>query len=111
MANKQFNPYRFWQELKRRKVIRSTIAYLASAFIILEGTNNISDPLNLPEWLPKLVIILFAIGLPITIIFSWIFDFTPEGIKKTEPQKAMKGEIQPEHARSAAIMILILMKG
>jgi tetratricopeptide (TPR) repeat protein len=75
---------RFWQELKRRKVFKVTAMYAGTAFIILEVTNNLVDPLRLPEWTPALVVILLAIGFPFAIIFSWIFDITPQGIKKTE---------------------------
>jgi tetratricopeptide (TPR) repeat protein len=44
----------------------------------------------LPEWTPTLVVVLLVIGLPFIIIFSWIFDITPEGIKKTESVEAAK---------------------
>jgi TolB-like protein len=39
----------------------------------------------IPEWTPTLVIVLLAIGFPVIIIFSWIYDVHPEGgIIKTE---------------------------
>lgn len=75
----------FWQELKRRKVIRVITVYAGAAFVIIELINNITEPLNLPEWTPTLVIVLLAIGFPVVIIFSWIYDVHPEGgIVKTE---------------------------
>ncbi|MBA7530122.1 Lipopolysaccharide assembly protein B [subsurface metagenome] len=74
----------FWQELKRRKVVRVVTVYAAVAFVIIELINNIVEPLQLPEWTPTLVIVLLAIGFPIIIIFFWIFDITPEGVKVTE---------------------------
>ena len=48
--------------------------------------NNVYETLNLPEWTPALTLIILAIGFPLAIIFSWIFDVTPEGIEKTKPQ-------------------------
>lgn len=42
-------------------------------------------PLNLPDWVPRLVIIITLVGFPIVIVLSWIFDITPKGIDKTEP--------------------------
>ena len=76
---------KFWQELKRRKVFRVVATYAATSYIIIQVTNNLVGPLQLPEWTATLVILLLAAGLPITVILTWIFDFTPEGIKKTEP--------------------------
>ena len=56
------------------------------------------EPLSLPEWTDTLIIVLLVIGFPITVIISWIFDVTPEGIKKTEPAKVAKekeDEVKP----------------
>ena len=76
----------FWQELKRRNVVRVVTVYAGAAFVIIELINNITEPLRLPEWTPTLVIVLLVIGFPIVIIFSWIYDIHPEGgIVKTEP--------------------------
>ena len=75
-------PHNFWQELKRRKVIRVITVYAASAFVIIELTNNITEPLRLPEWVPTLVIVLLAIGLLISIVMSWVYDITPGGFKR-----------------------------
>jgi len=75
----------FWNELKRRKVLRVISVYAAAAFVILEFTSIIVDPLNLPFWTMKALIILLTIVFIITAVFSWIFDITPEGIRRTEP--------------------------
>jgi adenylate cyclase len=84
----------FWPELKRRRVIRIIIVYAAAGFAIIEFVDIVTEPLNLPDWALALVIILVAIGFPFAIIFSWIFDITPKGIKKTKPIKLAnkKGE-------------------
>ena len=74
---------RFWQELKRRKVIKSIAMYAATAFIILEAADIILPRLGLPDWMVTFLIILVIVGFPIMIILSWIFDITPEGVKKT----------------------------
>jgi len=75
----------FWQELKRRRVVHVTIVYATAAVVIIDLVNNVTSPLRLPEWTPTLVIVILAIGFPLAIIFSWIFDVTPEGIEKTRP--------------------------
>jgi tetratricopeptide (TPR) repeat protein len=78
-------PNNFWQEFKRRKVFRVLAIYAGTAYIIIEVVNNISEPLHLPVWLATLVILLLAIGFPVTAILAWIFDFTSDGIVKTAP--------------------------
>ena len=84
---------RIWQELKRRNVIRVITVYAGAAFVIIELINNITEPLRLPDWTPTFVIVLLAIGFPIVIIFSWIYDVHPkEGMVKTEPAHKLKTE-------------------
>ncbi len=90
MPGKPSNLIQFWQELKRRKVVRVIAMYAGAAYIIIELVSNITEPLHLPGWTTTLVILLLAIGFPITAILSWIFDVTPEGLKKTEPIKLVK---------------------
>ena len=90
MPDKPNNFASLWQELKRRKVVRVITVYAAAAFVIIELINNVAEPLSLPDWTPTLVIVLLAIGFPIAIIFSWIFDVTPEGVKKTKPIKEVQ---------------------
>ena len=58
--------------------------YAGVAYVLLELVNNVLVPLNLPDWSPRLVIIIALVGLPIMVVLSWIFDITPEGIGKTE---------------------------
>ncbi len=75
----------FWQELKRRKVIYVITVYASAAFVLIELVNNVVEPLSLPERTPTIAIIILAIGFPIAVILSWIFDLTPKGMKKTKP--------------------------
>lgn len=79
------NPKRvsyFWQELKARNVLRVTTLYVAVSFGLMELIDIISGPLNLPDWTLSVVILLAAVGLPVTIVLSWLFLLTPEGIQR-----------------------------
>ena len=91
MPGKSNNLGPFWQELKRRKVVRVIIVYAAASFVILELVSIIAEPFGLPDWTLKLVVVLLSIGLIISVILSWIYDIHPGGgIVKTEPaHKAM----------------------
>ncbi len=92
MPEKTDNPYNFWHELKRRKVIRVIIGYAAASYVILELISIIAEPFNLPEWTLRLVFIILCAGFIITVILSWIYDVTPEGIKKTTSAAKLKDE-------------------
>jgi serine/threonine-protein kinase len=95
MPEKPENPMSFWQEIKRRKVIGVIPVYAAAAFALLELVDIIADPLGLPEGTIKLVLILLLMGLVITIIFSWVYDITPEGVKKTKPSGEIDEKAKP----------------
>jgi len=91
----------FWQELKRRKVVRVITVYAAAAFVILELVSIIVEPLKLPEWLLPVVIVLLCIGFIIAVILSWIYDVHPEGgIVKTDPAQKVKPEEIPVSSNS-----------
>jgi len=75
----------FWEEAKRRNVVRVVSIYAAAAYVILEISSIISDSLNLPEWTMVVIIALLVVIFIVLTIISWIYDITPEGIKKTLP--------------------------
>jgi len=91
----------FWQELKRRKVVRVITVYAAAAFVILELVDIITEPFGLPDWTLKLVVVLLSVGLIVSIILSWIYDIHPEGgIVKTEPVHKVKEVEIPKSSNS-----------
>ena len=64
--------------------------YASAAFIIIELINNLAEPLNLPPNLLTIVVIVLAVGFPLAIILSWLYDLTSEGIEKTRPIEELK---------------------
>lgn len=73
-----------FNELKRRNVFRVGIAYLVVSWVILQFVDVVTPMLKIPEWAPTLVLVLLAVGFPIALIFSWAFELTPQGLKKTK---------------------------
>jgi len=69
-------------ELKRRNVFRVAIAYPVASWVLVQVIDVISPIFEIPEWAPKLVFIVLAIGLVPALVFAWAFEMTPEGIKK-----------------------------
>jgi serine/threonine-protein kinase len=79
---------KFIKELKRRNVIKSTIAYLVVAWMLLQVFTLLLPIIGAPEWIVQGITLVLAIGLPIWIIVSWVYDLTPQGLEKTsdDPQ-------------------------
>jgi len=75
----------FWEEAKRRNVVRVVSYYAAGAYVALEASDILSDNLHLPDWVMTVIIILLVTLFIVLAIISWIYDITPEGIKKTAP--------------------------
>ncbi len=70
-----------FQELKRRNVFRVAIAYLISAWLLIQLTNILVPLLTLPDWVERLVfLILLVLFVPI-LIAAWALELTPEGIR------------------------------
>ena len=74
----------FVSELKRRKVFQVAAVYLVVAWLIMQVVDVVNEPLNLPDWLDAVVIVLLAVGFPIAVILAWAFDLTPEGVVRDQ---------------------------
>lgn len=70
-------------ELKRRNVFRVAFAYLILGWLILQITDIVAPALLLPEWTMSLVTFLGMIGFPFALFFTWAFELTPEGLKRS----------------------------
>jgi len=69
-------------ELQRRNVIRVAVAYAVASWVLMQIVDVIMPVFELPDWAPKLIFVILAIGLVPALIFSWAFEITPEGLKK-----------------------------
>jgi len=86
----KFNDY--FNELKRRNVIKSALAYLIVAWLIAQVLSIVLPTFEAPVYLLKWSLVLLALGFPVWLIFAWIYEFTPEGIRKTvdvEPEQSI----------------------
>jgi TolB-like protein/AraC-like DNA-binding protein/Tfp pilus assembly protein PilF len=104
----------FWQELKRRKVVKVIVVYATISFILLQLISILIEPLYLPDWSMTLVIVLLAIGFPIAIVFSWIFDITPDGIEVTQSidtptKESKKGFIRQNQVLVGSVTTALIM--
>ena len=72
-----------WTELRRRKVVRVLVAYVIGAWLLLQIGDTLFGLLELPGWTGKVLVAALALGFPLVLVLSWVFDITPHGLKKT----------------------------
>src|SRR5438093_5211004 len=87
------NPTNFLTELKRRNVYRAAVAYGVVAWFLTPLTTQVFPFSEIPNSAVRFVVIALAVGFPIAMLLSWLYEFTPEGIVRTE-------DVDPVQARS-----------
>src|SRR5499427_4897852 len=69
-------------ELKRRNVFKAGVAYLALGWVVTQVTATIAPVFHMPDWIVMVVVWVGVIGFPFLIVFSWVYELTPEGLKR-----------------------------
>src|ERR1051325_10512138 len=102
------NAKRFFAELKRRKVYRVAVAYAVLAWLLIQIATQVFPFLEIPAWIVRLIIIGLALGLPVALLLSWLFDLTPAGIIRTDEIEPVKDAIpvakSPPPEKSIAVL-------
>src|SRR5882724_9270508 len=98
----------FFAELKRRNVVRMAGLYLVGAWLLVQVAGTVLPMFGAPDWLPRSVVILLAIGFLPALIFSWVFELTPQGLKRDE-DVAPEESIAPQTARRMNRMIIAVL--
>jgi serine/threonine-protein kinase len=78
------NPQNFFAELKRRNVYKAAVAYGVAAWLLIQIATQVFPFFEIPNWAVRFVVAVLFLGLPIALVFAWIFELTPEGLKRTE---------------------------
>jgi TolB-like protein/Flp pilus assembly protein TadD len=95
-------------ELKRRNVFRVGAAYLALGWIVTQVTATVAPWLHLPEWVGPVVLWIGVIGFPFVVMFAWIYELTPEGIKR-ESEVDPSASVTHHTARRLDYVIIALL--
>ena len=98
----------FLAELKRRNVIRVAGLYLVGAWLLTQVAGTVLPMFGVPEWLPRSIVILLALGFIPALIFAWVFELTPEGLKRDAEVKPEES-IAPQTARRMDRMIIVVL--
>jgi serine/threonine-protein kinase len=73
------------RELRRRKVVRAAGMYLVAAFVALQVVDAAFPYLPLPQSAGTLVLVVLAIGFPLSLALAWALEWTPEGLRRELP--------------------------
>jgi zinc protease len=71
-----------FSELRRRNVLRVVLLYAVASLLLVWIVNHAVSGLALPAWTSEFVLLLLAIGFPVALIFAWVYEITPQGLKK-----------------------------
>jgi len=98
----------FIEELKRRNVFRVAVAYLISAWLLLQLADIVLENISAPQWVMQVFMLALAVGLPIALIFAWAFELTPEGLKR-EKDVDRSQSITPQTGRKLDFAIISVL--
>jgi len=99
----------FFSELKRRNVVRMGVLYIVASWVALQISDVIFDPLGVPSWVFRLLISLLALGFPFALIFSWIFELTPDGLKRERDIDRSQSIVHHTGHRMNTVIVVLLV--
>jgi len=102
------NPGGFFGELRRRNVIRMAGLYVVAAWLLIQVSGTVLPMFDAPAWLPRSIVFLLALGFIPTLIFSWVFELTPEGLRR-EGQVPAEQSITSETGQRMNHMIIAVL--
>ena len=105
--------FRVFEQLKHRNVIRVGILYLVVCWLILDPVHVLFHMLEVPVWANRLVVILMAIAFPAVLLFAWVYEITPEGLRLTaevDPQRSIRQQTG-QRLNRAIFVVLVLAVG
>lgn len=102
-----------WSELKRRNVWRAGLAWLALSWLLIAIADVLFPSFGFPDEVVRWLIIGLALAVLPVMVFAWLFELTPQGLRR---DRGPQGE-HPENARSGrrtdqlTIVLLLLAVG
>jgi len=98
----------FFEELKRRNVFRMGLAYAVLAWVLLQVADVVLNNVAAPHWVFTAIVLVLGLGFPLVLLFAWVFEMTPEGLKK-EKDIDRSQSITPQTGRKLDRVTMALM--
>jgi TolB-like protein len=98
-------------ELRRRNVFRMAALYVVGAWLIVQVAETVLPAFEVPAWVLRALILLLAIGFVPSLVLAWVFEMTPEGIRR-DSEGAATGPAVPRMAQGMdRVIIGVLLLG
>lgn len=99
----------FIEELRQRNVLRVGAAYLVVGWLVLQFVDVVFPMFGIDEALGRPILIVLLVGLPFALVFAWVFELTPEGLKKEKDVDRSKSVTRQTGRKLDRSIIVILM--
>ena len=97
-------------ELKRRNVFRVALFYIVSAWLVVQVAETILPIFDVPVGALRAVVVILALGFPLALVFAWVFELTPEGLKREkEVQVSPATKKQTAHKLNWATLVAAVL--
>jgi hypothetical protein len=97
-----------FSELKRRNVIRVGLAYLAVAWLLIQIADTVFPAYGLAESVLQVLITALAIGFLPTLVIAWVFELTPQGLKRDSEVVRTEGTTQKPGKKLDRVILVVL---
>jgi TolB-like protein/Tfp pilus assembly protein PilF len=98
----------FITELRRRNVLRMAAFYAAAGWLLVQVATQVFPFFDIPNWAVRLVVVATMLGFVPTLLFSWFYELTPQGIK-LESEVARDASITRQTGRALDRWIIALL--
>src|SRR5439155_427477 len=101
----------FFAELKRRNVYKVAVAYAVAGWALAQGIAQVFPVFGVPNWIIQMIVLLIVIGFPIALVLAWVFELTPEGLKRTEDVDLSRPRLKSQAWIYVAVIGAVLSVG
>jgi adenylate cyclase len=98
----------FFSELKRRNVMRVAVLYGVASWVLLQVGDLLFGALGVPAWGIRLLLGLLLLAFPLTLIFAWVYELTPEGLKR-EHEVPPDASVTAQTAKRLDLLVIVLL--
>jgi len=97
-------------EFSRRKVFRATAFYALMSWGVLQVADIVVPVLPAPTWTMTLLVVLVAMGFPVTMLLAWVLEITEKGIT-LDPASRGWGNRTARHIYMLAGLVVAMLVG
>lgn len=71
----------FFEELRRRNVLRLAATYALVAWILIEAGSVLLPTFGVPDFFFRAYVLIIFVGFIAALVVAWVFEITPDGVK------------------------------